>query len=67
MLHGKGDKATVRGFHPSADDALARWLDRRAALGLKNGPLFCTPPFFVMSASHAAACSGVVSAEVTTS
>jgi len=42
VLHGKGNKATVRGFHPSADDALARWLDRRAALGLKNGPLFCT-------------------------
>jgi integrase/recombinase XerD len=42
VLHGKGDKATVRGFHPSADDALARWLDRRAALGLRNGPLFCT-------------------------
>jgi site-specific recombinase XerD len=42
VLHGKGNKATVRGFHPSADDALARWLDRRASLGLKNGPLFCT-------------------------
>jgi site-specific recombinase XerD len=42
VLHGKGGKATVRGFHPSADDALARWLDRRAALGLRNGPLFCT-------------------------
>jgi integrase/recombinase XerC len=42
VLHGKGDKATVRGFHPSATDALARWLDTRAGLGLKNGPLFCT-------------------------
>jgi integrase/recombinase XerD len=42
VLHGKGNKAAVRGFHPSAGDALARWLDRRAALGLKNGPLFCT-------------------------
>ena len=25
VLHGKGDKATTRGFHPSATDALARW------------------------------------------
>jgi site-specific recombinase XerD len=42
VLHGKGDKATVRGFHPSADDALARWMDTRRGLGLRNGPLFCT-------------------------
>lgn len=42
VLHGKGDKATVRGFHPSADDALERWIDTRKGLGLKNGPLFCT-------------------------
>lgn len=42
VLHGKGDKATVRGFHPSATDALARWMDTRKALGLRNGPLFCT-------------------------
>lgn len=41
VLHGKGDKATTRGFHPSADDALARWIDTRKNLGLK-GPLFCT-------------------------
>jgi site-specific recombinase XerD len=41
-LHGKGDKATTRGFHPSATDALARWLDVRRQLGLRNGPLFCT-------------------------
>jgi len=42
VLHGKGNKATVRGFHPSAGDALAAWLDRRKALGLRSGPLFCT-------------------------
>ncbi len=42
VLHGKGDKATVRGFHPSATDALARWSDTRKGLGLRNGPLFCT-------------------------
>lgn len=40
--HGKGDKATVRGFHPSADDALNRWLDTRKGLGFRSGPLFCT-------------------------
>lgn len=42
VLHGKGDKATTRGFHPSADDALARWLETRRGLGFRNGPLFCT-------------------------
>jgi site-specific recombinase XerD len=42
VLHGKGNKATTRGFHPSADDALARWIDTRKDLGLRNGPLFCT-------------------------
>ena len=42
VLHGKGDKATTRGFHPSCDDALARWIDTRKGLGLKSGPLFCT-------------------------
>lgn len=41
VLHGKGDKATTRGFHPSATDALARWIDTRRELGLR-GPLFCT-------------------------
>lgn len=52
VLHGKGKggpqagKATVRPLHPSADDAVLRWLDTRkqyaAAHGWKNGPLFCT-------------------------
>lgn len=42
VLHGKGDKATTRGFHPSATDALARWLDTRKALGIRSGTLFCT-------------------------
>ena len=42
VLHGKGDRATVRGFHASADDARARWLEHRKGLGLRNGPLFCT-------------------------
>ena len=42
VLHGKGDKATTRGFHPSATDALARWTDTRKVMGIKNGTLFCT-------------------------
>jgi site-specific recombinase XerD len=42
VLHGKGNKATVRGFHPSADDALARWADTRRSLGIRSAPLFCT-------------------------
>ena len=35
VLHGKGDKATVRGFHPTATDALAR--SREAALDYAAG------------------------------
>jgi integrase/recombinase XerD len=41
VLHGKGGKATTRGFHPTATDTLARWLDARRQLG-GRGPLFCT-------------------------
>jgi site-specific recombinase XerD len=42
LLDTKSGSAQTRGYHPSADDALARWLDKRKALGLRNGPLFCT-------------------------
>jgi site-specific recombinase XerD len=42
VIEGKGGKTTTRGFHPSADDALARWIETRKKLGVKNGPLFCT-------------------------
>lgn len=42
VLHGKGDKTTTRGFHASATDALARWIDTRKALGIRSGMLFCT-------------------------
>lgn len=43
VLHTKSGKPQTRGFHPSATDALARWIDVRRQLGL-NGrqPLFCT-------------------------
>ncbi len=42
VLHGKGNKATTRHYHASADDALIRWIDTRKAMGLRGGPLFCT-------------------------
>jgi site-specific recombinase XerD len=42
VLHGKGNKATTRHYHESADDTLARWIDTRKAMGLRGGPLFCT-------------------------
>lgn len=44
LLDTKSGQAQTRGFHPAAEDALARWLDTRRRLGLaRNGaPLFCT-------------------------
>ena len=43
VLHGKGDKATTRYFHPSATDALVRWIEMRKKMGIApGGPLFCT-------------------------
>jgi integrase/recombinase XerD len=44
LLDTKSGRAQTRGFHPSADDALARWLDARKALGVGNHGrrLFCT-------------------------
>src|ERR1039457_4341547 len=42
LLDTKSGKPQTRGFHPSADDALGRWLDTRRGLGLRNGPIFCT-------------------------
>jgi site-specific recombinase XerD len=41
LLDTKIGQAQTRGFYPSADDALARWMDRRRELGIKGGPLFC--------------------------
>jgi integrase/recombinase XerD len=39
----KSGRAQTRGFHPSADDALLRWLDARKGLGIGPGKrLFCT-------------------------
>lgn len=42
LLDTKTGEAQTRGFHSSADDALARWIERRSSLRLRNGPLFCT-------------------------
>jgi site-specific recombinase XerD len=44
LLDTKSGHAQTRGFHPSADDALARWIDTRKALGIGNHgrKLFCT-------------------------
>ena len=42
LLDTKSGEAQTRGFHPSATDALARWMDTRRELGIKGGTLFCT-------------------------
>jgi site-specific recombinase XerD len=43
VLHGKGDRRRTVGFDDGAFDVLARWIDRRKALGLSGRqPLFCT-------------------------
>lgn len=42
LLDTKSGKPQTRGFHPSADDALARWMDTRRQIGVRNGTLFCT-------------------------
>ena len=43
LLDTKSGRAQTRGWHPSADDALARWLDTRRALGITGrARLFCT-------------------------
>jgi site-specific recombinase XerD len=46
LLDSKSGQPQTRGFHPSADDALTRWLDERKRQadrhGWTNGPLFCT-------------------------
>jgi site-specific recombinase XerD len=43
VAHGKGDKSRTVGIDPGTAALLARWMDRRKALGF-NGrqPLFCT-------------------------
>lgn len=62
VLHGKGDKATTRGFHPSATDALARWADTRRRAGMRGGPLFCTLDGRPMHAQYVRALLGRLAA-----
>jgi len=46
VLSTKSGQPQTRGFHPTVTDALARWMDTRKTLGIRNGkspaPLFCT-------------------------
>jgi len=42
LLDTKAGEPQTRGFHPSADDALMRWMDCRRSRGIRGGPLFCT-------------------------
>jgi len=44
LLDTKSGRPQTRHFHASADDALARWVDTRKALGITGGSrrLFCT-------------------------
>lgn len=43
LMRTKSGKPQTRGYHPSADDALARWIDTRRELGLRNGRCKCPP------------------------
>jgi integrase/recombinase XerD len=42
VLHGKGDKARTVGIDDGGMAIVQRWMDARAALGFRRGPLFCT-------------------------
>jgi site-specific recombinase XerD len=42
LLDTKTGQAQTRGYHPSADDSLARWLDLHKTIGIRGGTLFCT-------------------------
>lgn len=43
VLHGKGDRRRTVGLDPGAFAVVARWLERRGALGITGRqPLFCT-------------------------
>ena len=42
ILHGKGDKARTVSIDDGAMALVQRWMDARAHLGYRHGPLFCT-------------------------
>jgi integrase/recombinase XerD len=63
LLDTKTGEPQTRGFHPSADDALMRWIDRRCGI---RGPLFCTldggpvsPQYVRMLMKRLAAAAGI--------
>ena len=51
LLDSKSGQPQTRGFHPSAEDALARWVDTRRSLGIR-GRLFCTLEAAPLSADY---------------
>lgn len=66
LLDTKIGEAQTRGFHSSADDAVARWLDTRKTLAVRGAPLFCThrggplsPQYVRMMLQRLAAGAGV--------
>jgi site-specific recombinase XerD len=42
VLHGKGNRARTISIDDGAVALIQRWMDRRAQLGHRQGPLFCT-------------------------
>ena len=42
VLHGKGDKSRTVSIDDGGMALVQRWIDKRAALGHRHGPLFCT-------------------------
>jgi integrase len=52
LLDTKSGQPQTRGYHPDASDALARWMDKRRELGLRNGKLFCTLDGSPVSANY---------------
>jgi len=42
VLHGKGDEARTVGLDDGGMAMVQRWMDARASLGHRHGPLFCT-------------------------
>jgi site-specific recombinase XerD len=42
VLHGKGDKARTSWIDDGSMALVQRWIDKRAGLGFRHGPLFCT-------------------------
>ena len=52
IRHGKGDESRRQPIDVSALDVVERWRQRRAGLGVKRAPLFCTLEGKPLSASY---------------